>query len=158
MPRYKCKHCKGTISVRDQRLLPRRQYSIEALLPAMVMYLTEFISYDHTAWTQEAIEPAASTIWRAMHSLAGAASARWLTLQRRLVESGVPLLELAFRAEISPNLAKARRADMLRGLVSASQLLQVAQQFLPTRLLGGFVLGGDIYQRYPPHSSECAIF
>ena len=157
VPRFRCKPCGKTISCLDARFAKNRRYSLDGLLPLILTYLCRWISYEHLAWEQDA-KLAPSTLWRWNRVVTAAAPRALQALQRRLVEAGVPLMQLARAAKECVNAAKARDLAVQTGLNSASAIVQMAQQFLTPAMMKQVIFPVDMYQRYPPQSSQYTIF
>ena len=165
IPRFLCKYkdCKRTISVPDPRLAPRKKYEMAALMPMVVCYLRQLISYQHAAWAAENVSAAPSTLWRTLKAIADEASSKFATLQRKLIDSGVSVIEFAMPVKDCPNTAKAKRVDMFLNLGMARRLYEMSEQFLPeltiNRVLMLAVKYGRHYDRIcHPHKMEDGLF
>lgn len=157
VPRFRCKPCGKTISCLDQRFSKGRRYSLEGLLPLILMYLCRWVSYEHVTWEQDT-RLAPSTLWRWTRRVSLAAPQALQALQRKLVQAGVPLMQLARASLECVNAAKARDADAKNGLNSAVAIVQMAQQFLTPAMMKEVIFPVDMFQRYPPQSSQYVIF
>lgn len=154
VPRFQCKSCKKTISVPNQSLQRNQQYCLEAMLPLLLAYLFHFKSYERCVW----YPLDSSTLWRWMHSLCRSSSQSLKTLQRRLVESMVPLMDYAKVSTDCLNAGKARLSVMREGLNNLKHLVDLADQFLPEGELANLILSLYMHTRYPPQSLQYALF
>jgi len=140
--------------VLDERLRKHRRYCIDVLLPFILVYLSELKSYELTVWYP--LEP--STLWRWMNWLCQRSSQCLRDVQRRLVESFVPLMAQAKLAGRCPNADKARIVVMREGLNNLRVMFDLADQFLDRAILARVILPEASDQRYPPQSSQCKLF
>jgi hypothetical protein len=81
-----------------------------------------------------------------------------MTIQRRLIEALVPLMVQAAASTSCVNAEKAKLPIMREGLNKLKAIVDLAGQFLTDEALVKMILPVDAYQRYPPQSSQYALF
>jgi hypothetical protein len=119
-----------------------------------MVYLLQFKSYEHCVWYP--LNP--STLWRWMNGLSQSSCVNLMTLQRRLVEASVPLMAHAIASAECQNASKCKLPIMRDGLNNLKAIVDLAGQFLDGEVLAQAILPMGGYQRYPPQSSQYALF
>lgn len=137
--------------------MKHRLFSVEAMLPFVETYLSEWISYDSTVWSKDTA-PSPSTLWHWLHAIVGYSSRMLAKLQRSLTEAGVALMQFAKPADKCVNAVKAKRLDMKAGLNRVYRIAQIAHQFLDASIPRRVMMPTDMFQRYPPQRLQDAIF